>query len=77
MKASNYLMTTNETSQGLNVSLSTYKDSSVYYRAGDKSSENLEPIFAAISKSNKATVNETSSESNIINGKINIIIFHI
>lgn len=67
MKASNYLMTTNETSQGLNISLSSYKDSSVYYRAGDKSSENLEPIFVAISKSNKATVHETSSESNIIN----------
>jgi len=77
MKASNYLMTTNETSQGLNISLSSYTDSSVYYRAGDTSSENLEPIFVAISKSNKATVHETSSESNIINGKINIIIVHI
>lgn len=77
MKASNNLMSPDETSQGLNISLSTYKDSSVYYRAGDKSSENLEPIFVAISKSNKATVNETSSESNIINGKINIIIIHI
>lgn len=74
MKASNFVMTTNEISEGLNISLSTYKDSSVYYRAGDKSSENLEPIFVAISKLNKAVVNETSSESNIINGKINIII---
>lgn len=52
------------------LSLSTYKDSSVYYRAGDNSSENLEPTFVTISKANQATVNEASSKNYIINGKI-------
>jgi len=59
-------------SKGLNISLSTYDNSIVYYRAGDNYPENLESTFVAISKKNKATVNETSSENNIINGKINI-----
>lgn len=56
-------------SQGLNMSLSTYKDSSVYYRAGDKSYKNLKPKFVAISKKNQATIKEASPENNIINGK--------
>ncbi|XP_025190796.1 ATP-binding cassette sub-family A member 3-like isoform X2 [Melanaphis sacchari] len=67
MNSTSYLINQSAVSQGLNMSLSTYKDSSVYYRAGDNSSENLEPIFVALSRLNKATVNETSSESNIIN----------
>ncbi|XP_026811930.1 ATP-binding cassette sub-family A member 3-like isoform X2 [Rhopalosiphum maidis] len=66
-RTSSYLVNQSVVSQALNISLSTYKDSSVYYRAGDNSSENLEPMFVAISKLNKATVNETSSENNIIN----------
>jgi len=74
MNSTNYLINQNIVSQGLNISLSTYKDSSVYYRAGDDSPENLEPTFVAISKANKATVNEVSSKNNIINGNINIII---
>lgn len=64
-------------SKSLEISLSTYKDSSVYYRAGDNFPENLKPIFVAISKTNKATVNEISSENNIINGNINKSIGHI
>ncbi|XP_060852919.1 phospholipid-transporting ATPase ABCA3-like isoform X2 [Rhopalosiphum padi] len=67
IKSTSYLVNQSVVSQALNISLSTYKDSSVYYRAGDNSSENLEPMFVAISKLNKATVNETSSENNIIN----------
>lgn len=55
---------------GLNISLSTYKGSSVYYRAGDTSLDNLEPSFVDISKKNKAAVKETSSKNNIINGKV-------
>jgi len=70
MQLTNNLINQFDVSKGLKMSLSTYKDSSVYYRAGDKSSENLEPTFVAISKKNKATVNETSSENNIIDGKI-------
>lgn len=71
MKSTNFIINQSVVSQGLNMSLSTYKDSNVYYRAGDNSFENLEPLFVAISKKNQATVNETSSENNIINGKIN------
>ncbi|XP_060873175.1 phospholipid-transporting ATPase ABCA3-like isoform X2 [Metopolophium dirhodum] len=67
MKSTNYLINQTVVSHELNLSLSTYKDSSVYYRAGDNSLENLEPTFVAISKTNKATVKETSSENNIIN----------
>jgi len=73
MKSTNYVINQTVVSQGLNISLSTYKDSSVYYRAGDNSPENLEPTFVALSKTNKATVNETSSENNIISGKIYFI----
>lgn len=54
----------------MNLSLSSYKDTDVYYRAGDNSSKNLEPKFVAISKKNKANVNEASSTNNITNGKI-------
>lgn len=57
-------------SRGLDVSLSTYADSRVYYRAGDKSIQNLEPKFVSISKTNKATVTEALPENNIISGKI-------
>jgi len=71
MKSTNYVINQSVVSQGLNMSLSTYKNSEVYYRAGDTSSGNLEPLFVAISKKNKATVNETSSKNNIINGKMN------
>lgn len=71
MQSTNYLINQTVVSHELNLSLSTYKDSSVYYRAGDNSPENLEPTFVAISKTNKATVKETSSENNIIDGKFN------
>lgn len=77
MQLTNNLINQFDESKGLKMSLSTYKDSSVYYRAGDDSPENLEPIFVTISKTNKATVNEISSENNIIHGKINITIYHI
>jgi len=70
MKSTNFIVNQSVVSQGLNMSLSIYKDSDVYYRAGDNSSENLEPLFVAISKQNKATVNETSSENNIIYGTV-------
>lgn len=57
------------------MSLSIYKDSSVYYRAGDSSFENLEPTFVSISKAHKSTVNEVSFKNNITNGKNNRIVF--
>lgn len=57
--------------QALNLSLSTYKSISTYYRAGDNSNTNLEPYILAISKENLATVNESSSKNYIINGKSN------
>jgi len=69
MKFTNTIIISSNVSHGLKISLSTYKDSSAYYRVGDNSPENLEPTFVAISKKNKATVNEISSENNIINGK--------
>lgn len=56
--------------QVMNISLSSYEDIDVYYRAGDNSSENLEPTFVAISKANHVNIIEVSSENNIINGKI-------
>jgi len=77
MQLTNSSINASIVSKGLKISLSTYKGSSVYYRAGDNSPENLEPTFVTISKKNKATVNEVSSENNIINGKIKIIIAHI
>ncbi|KAF0758973.1 ATP-binding cassette sub-family A member 3-like [Aphis craccivora] len=66
-KTTNSLINDPSVSKGLNISLSTYDNSIVYYRAGDNYPENLESTFVAISKKNKATVNETSSENNIIN----------
>lgn len=62
------LFSLSETPRGLNLALSTYKDSTVYYRAGDLLPENLEPTIVNISKANQATVIESSSNSNIING---------
>lgn len=59
-----------DTSPPLNLSLSTYEGSSVYYRAGDNNFQNLEPTFVTISKKNHANVGETSSKNNIINGEI-------
>jgi len=69
MKSTYNLLDGSENSQGLSMSLSIYKDSSVYYRAGDVSPDNLEPNFVAISNKNQAKVRETSSKNNIINGK--------
>lgn len=61
-------------SQKLNVSLNTYKNSSVFYRVvGDSSTKNLGPKFVAISKKNQANVNVTSSNNTLISGKINLI----
>lgn len=53
-----------------NLSLSAHEDIVVYYRAGDDSFYNLEPIFAAISKSNQADVIEIPSKNNLTNGEI-------
>ncbi|VVC36008.1 Hypothetical protein CINCED_3A013120 [Cinara cedri] len=61
------LIRVSETPRGLNLALSTYTDSIVYYRNGDSFPENLEPTFVHISKTNKATVIESLSNSNIIN----------
>lgn len=65
-----YSLLSADTSPPLNLSLNTYKGSSVYYRAGDNSYQNLEPTFVTISKNNQANVGETSSKNNIINGEI-------
>lgn len=65
------LFTVPSSPRGLNLSLSSYMNTDVYYRAGDKSSKNLEPKFVAISKKNKANVIEAPSTNNIINGEIN------
>lgn len=70
MRATYKLFNDSAMSHGLNLSLSTYEDSSVYYRAGDKSFKNLEPKFVAISEKNQATVKEAPLENNIISGKI-------
>lgn len=70
MKSTYASFDNSEVSQGLNLSLSTYKDSSVYYRVGDYSSQNLEPYFVDISKKNQATVSEASPKNYIINGKL-------
>uniref|UniRef100_A0A2S2QYG5 ATP-binding cassette sub-family A member 3 n=1 Tax=Sipha flava TaxID=143950 RepID=A0A2S2QYG5_9HEMI len=51
---------------GLNLSLSSYMNTDVYYRAGDQSSKNLESKFVTISKKNKANVIEAPSTNNII-----------
>lgn len=53
----------------LELSLSTYGVSSVYL-SGDKSAENLEPNFVAVSRRNKAIVDEATSTSNIIEGMV-------
>ncbi|CAH1731091.1 unnamed protein product [Aphis gossypii] len=66
-KTTNSLINDPSVSKGLSISLSTYENSIVYYRAGDNYPENLESTFVAISKKNKATVNEISSKNNIIN----------
>jgi len=70
MQNTNSLINVSQISQKILLSLSTYKDSSVYYRAGDNSPENLESTFVRISKDNQATVNEASSKNYIINGTI-------
>lgn len=70
IRATNNIIYVSGISEKILLSLSTYKDSSVYYRAGDNSFENLEPIFVNISKENHAIVNEASSENYIINGKM-------
>lgn len=68
MKLNNSLLNISNGGPIVNVSLKTYKDISVYYRVGDNSSENLGSTFVAISKKNQVTVNEVSSENNIVNG---------
>lgn len=65
----------NNENKELEMSLSIYKDSSVYYRAGDNYPGNLEPTFVAISKVHKSTVNEASSTNIIIDGKIYITVY--
>lgn len=67
------LIHSSETPKALNLALSTYKDTIVYYRAGDNVPENLEPTFANISKANNAIVIEKLSNSNIINGMNHIL----
>lgn len=68
IKVTNGLFDSASIPRGLNLSLSTYEDSSVFYRAGDHNIKNLEPNFVAISKKNQATVKEGSKYNNIING---------
>lgn len=75
MKSTYELLEGPEKSESLSMSLSIYEDSSVLYRAGDNSSDNLEPNFVAISKRNHAIVKETSPESYIINGKFGNIVW--
>lgn len=70
MKLTYYIIRNSAIPKKINISLSTYKDSNVYYRAGDKSFKNLEPTFVALSKKSQASVIETSSKNNTINGKI-------
>lgn len=53
----------------LNISLSIYKNSRVYYRAGDDSVANLESTFVALSKTNQAAVSEALPTNYIIIGK--------
>lgn len=72
MKSNNMSLNISNSGPIINVSLRNYKDINVYYRAGDNSTGNLEPTFVAISKENQVTVNEISSENNIVNGKINL-----
>lgn len=74
LETNEYLNIIDSEFNGLEMSLSIYKDRSVYYRAGDNSFENLESTFVSISKTHKSTVIEVSSENNITNGKINIIV---
>lgn len=73
IKSSNELFSVSHIPQGLNLSLQTYMDSSVYYRAGDNSAKNLEPKFVALSKKYHATVKEAPSSNNIIQGNYNIV----
>lgn len=68
MQSTNELFKTSGPIKGLDMSLNTYEGSSVYYRAGDNSSSNLEPKFVALSKKNQATVTEAPSNNYIING---------
>lgn len=75
MLSTNSLFGGSENPQALNMSLSTYKDSSVYYRAGDTSFKNLNPNFINISIKNQATVSEASQNSYIINGKFDEMIY--
>lgn len=59
-----------EVPKAIDLSLNIYRDSNVYFRAGDNSSENLKPIFVAIAKEKQYTVNEALPENNIIDGNI-------
>ncbi|XP_050431314.1 phospholipid-transporting ATPase ABCA3-like isoform X2 [Adelges cooleyi] len=58
--------------EGLNLVLSAYKDSNVYYRIGDDSSNSLESRFADISKMNQATVHEIPSSHNLIDDMLEL-----
>lgn len=69
IRATNNLFDYSYDSPKLNMSLGIYKDSKVYYRAGDKSFESLEQTFVAQSKLNRAVVEEASPTSYIVNGK--------
>jgi len=71
VKSTSDLFNYSDIPPSLDITLSIYKDCSVFYRAGDNSTKNLEPKFVAISKKNQCIVSQTPSTSNIINGKIN------
>lgn len=73
IKSTNEFFSVSNLPRGLDMSLRTYMDSSVYYRAGDNSANNLEPKFVALSKTNRAIVKEAPSTNNIIHGKYNIV----
>lgn len=70
IKSINTLINYSDIPSSLNISLSHYDDSNVYYRAGDNSSTNLKPVFVVLSKKNQATVKEIPPTNYIINGKI-------
>lgn len=71
MYSTNYLLSASKVPKKLTLSLNKYTDSIVHYRSGDNSLDNLENQFVSISKANRATVAEVSSENNIINCKKN------
>lgn len=74
MRSSNDLFNYSDIPPSLDMTLSIYKNCSVFYRAGDDSNKNLEQSFIAVSKKNNCVVSQISPTHCIINGKINGVI---